>query len=199
MSNYENFWIVTILRAALALLIGCSILVVADMTRTILLLPFAVACVVLSLVVYGIAYSVLFFITSFSIALRSTRLTLRLQSVAGVLIGTLFFSILFDKIQLDWFLYLIALQAFSTAYSEFIIARHTSKRHDSLFSYVAASVALLCAMIYAIAATLAPTELTPRQITLLACAYLSAFGVAQTLMATRMLYLERHTSPMAHA
>jgi hypothetical protein len=199
MGKYENFWIVTIFRGVLAILIGSAIFFVPDMARTILFLPFAVAFVILSLVAYGVADSILVFITSFFTSLHPAKTALRLQSAAGVVIGILFCSILFDKIQLDWFLYLIALQAFATAYSEFTIARHTSKKHGSRTSYVAAAVALLCAMGYTITATFAPTDLTPREIAFLAYAYLVAFGVAQSLMAARMLYIEYHANRVAHA
>jgi len=199
MGKYENFWVVTIFRGVLAILIGSALIVVPDMARNILLLPFAVAVVIISLVVYGIADSVLVFVTSFFTSLRPASTALRLQSLAGVAIGVLFASILFDRIQLGWFLYLIALQAFATAYSEFVIARHTSKKHGSRSSYVAASVALLCAMIYTIAATVAPTDLTAREISGLAYAYLVCFGVAQVLMASRMLYIELHANRIVHA
>lgn len=199
MGKYENFWIVTIFRGVLAILIGSAIVVVPDMARNILLLPFAIAVVIISLVLYGVADSVLVFVTSFFTSLSPARTALRLQSLAGIVIGMLFASILFDKIQLDWFLYLIALQAFSTAYSEFVIARHTSKKHGSQVSYIAATVALLCAMTYAIAATLAPSDLTPREISALAYAYLACFGIAQVLMASRMLYIEHHANRIVHA
>lgn len=199
MDKYENFWIVTIFRGVLAILIGSAIVIVPDMARNILLLPFAIAVVIISLVVYGVADSILIFVTSFFTLLSPARAALRLQSLAGVAIGILFASILFDKIQLDWFLYLIALQAFSTTYSEFVIARHTSRKHGSLASYIAASVALLCAMSYAIAATVAPTDLTPREISALAYAYLACFGIAQVLMASRMLYIEHQANRIVHA
>jgi hypothetical protein len=199
MGKYENFWIVTMFRGVLAILIGCAIIVVPDMARNILLLPFAIAVVVISLVAYGVADSILVFVTSFFTSLAPAKAALRLQSLAGVVIGILFASILFDKVQLDWFLYLIALQAFATAYAEFTIARHTSKKHGSRTSYIAASVALLCAMTYAIAATIAPTDLTPREISALAYAYLAFFGLAQVLMASRMLYIEHHANLVVHA
>ncbi len=199
MEKYENFWIVTILRGALALLIGSAILVVPDMARTLLFLPFAVAFVILSLVVYGIADSVLVCITSFFMVLHPARMALRLQSAAGIAIGILFGSILFDRVRIEWFLYLIALQAFETAYSEVTIARHTSPKLGSRVNYAAAGVALVCAMLYAIAAFVAPAALTAREIAFLAYAYLAAFGVAQSLMAARMLYLERHANRIAQA
>ncbi|HEX9199599.1 MAG TPA: hypothetical protein VF865_08575 [Acidobacteriaceae bacterium] len=199
MNKHENFWIVTILRGILAVLIGSALLIVPDMARTLLFLPFAVAFVILSLVVYGIVDSLLVFITSFFTHLRPAKTALRLQSALGIAIGILFCSMLFDRIQLEWFLYLIALQATATAFSELTIARHTSKRHGSRSSYTAAIVAMLCAAAYASAALIAPEELTPREIAILAYAYLAAFGVAQVLMSTRMLYLEHHGDPLVHA
>jgi hypothetical protein len=39
---------------------------------------------------------------------------------------------------------------------------------------------------------------TPREISLFAYAYLAAFGLAQTLMATRMLALEHHAARVEH-
>ncbi len=199
MGKYENFWKVTVFRGVLALLIGSAILIVPDMARTVLFLPFAVAFVILSLALYGVADSVLVFVTSYFTSLRPAKVALRLQSISGVLVGFLFGSILFDRIHLEWFLYLIALQAFCTSYSEFAIARHTSRRHGSRVSFVAAVAALACAMIYSITATVAPTDLSPREIAYLAYTYLAAFGISQILMATRMLYLERHADRTATA
>jgi uncharacterized membrane protein HdeD (DUF308 family) len=198
MHPYENFWIVTILRGVLALLIGSAVLVVPDMTRNLLFLPFAVAFVILSLAAYGVADSVLVFVTSYFTPLQPARVALRLQCAFGVVIGVLFCSILFDSIQIEWFLYLIALQAFATACAEFVTARHTSKEQGSGWSYVAAAIALLCAAIYTVAGAIAPADLTPRQTAILAYSYLAAFGVAQVLMATRMLYIEHQTIDAAH-
>jgi hypothetical protein len=198
MNTHGNFWIVTILRGVLAILIGSAILVVPDLARTILFLPFALAFVILSLAIYGIADSVLVFVTSLFISLRPARTVLRVQSACGVAIGVAFCSILFDRIHLEWFLYLIALQACATAVSEFMIARHTSRNLGSRWCYVAASIALLCAAIYTLAAALAPANLSPREVALLAYAYLAAFGVGQALMATRMLSMEHRAAQVAH-
>ena len=65
MHRYENFGIVTILRGVLALLIGSGVLILPDMTRNPLQLPIAVAIVILSLATYGIADSILVFVTSY--------------------------------------------------------------------------------------------------------------------------------------
>lgn len=191
MPAYANFWIVTIFRGILAVVIGSAILIVPDMAGTMIFLPFAIAFVILSLAVYGVADSILVFATSFFTSLRPVRAALLLQSACGIAIGVLFCSILFDRIQLGWFLYLIALQALSTAYAEFAIARHTSRSHGSRWSYVAAGIAIVCCVFYAVAAVLAPQNLTPHQIAMLAYAYLAAFGAGQTLMGARMSYAER--------
>jgi uncharacterized membrane protein HdeD (DUF308 family) len=198
MNKHENFWIVTILRGVLALLIGSGILVVPDMARTILFLPFAVAFVILSLAMYGVADSVLVFVTSLFMELRPVRTVLRLQSVFGAAIGILFASILFDKIRIEWFLYVIALQALATSCAEFLIARHTSREHGSRWCYVASAIGLVCAVSYMCAGVIAPSDIPPRQIALFAYAYLAAFGVGQTLMATRMLALEHRSAQVEH-
>lgn len=198
MNRYEDFWIVTILRGLLAILIGSGILVLPDMAGTLLFLPFAFAITVLSLAVYGVLDSILVFATSFFTSLQPARTALRLQSACGVVIGVLFCSILVERIHLEWFLYLIALQAFATACSEFVIARHTSRKHGARRSYAAACIALLCAIAYVIAASIAPDNLSYRQIALLAYAYLVAFGVSQTLMATAMLHLEHRANALKH-
>lgn len=199
MKRLETFWVVTIYRGVLAILIGSAILVVPDMARTLLLLPLAVAFAVLSLAFYGVADSILVFLTSFFASLRRARTGLRVQSACGLAIGAMFFSIFIDRIQLHWFLYLIALQAFAAAYSEYLVARHTSRRHGSRWSYAAAGAALICAVGYTIAAAIAPDNLSPRTISFLAYAYLGAFGVAQTLMAAWMLHIERRADALAHA
>jgi uncharacterized membrane protein HdeD (DUF308 family) len=193
MNKHENFWITTILRGVLAILIGSGILIIPDLARTILFLPFALAFVILSLAVYGIADSMLVFATSFFTSLRPAKAALRLQSAFGIAIGVLFCSILFDRIHLEWFLYLIALQALATSAAEFWIARHTAREHGSRWCYAAAAIA------YIVAASIAPSTLSPHQIALLAYAYLAVFGIAQTLMATRMLSLELHAAQLAHA
>lgn len=199
MNRYENFWVVTIFRGVLAMVIGAAVLVVPDMTRTLLLLPFGVAFAVMSLAFYGLADSILVLVSSLFASLRRARTALRVQSACGIAIGVLFFAVLIERIQLHWFLYLIALQAFATAGSEFTVARHTSRRHGSRWSYAAAGIACACGAGYAVAAALAPENLLPREITLLAYAYLLAFGVAQTLMATRMIVIERRGDRLAHA
>jgi uncharacterized membrane protein HdeD (DUF308 family) len=198
MSTHENFWIVTVLRGVLAILIGSAILVIPDLARTILFLPVALALIILSLAIYGIADSTLVFITSFFTVLESAKTALRVQSACGIAIGILFCSILFDRIHIEWFLYLIALQALATACAEFMIAHHTARRSNSLWSYVASVIALLCAVSYTVLAARASGNLSERDIALLTYAYLAAFGVAQTLMATRMLSLEHRAALAAH-
>jgi len=199
MIKHESFWIVTILRGILALLVGSAILVVPDLARTLLFLPFAIAFVILSLIIYGITDSILVFVTSFFTSLEGAKNALRIQSALGLAIGILFCTMLFDRIHLEWFLYLIAVQAFATACAEYLIARHTTRHHGSRTSYVAAGIAFVGAAGYAIAASIAPLEFSPRDIALLAYTYLAAFGVAQALIGARMLYIEQHDRSFAHA
>ncbi len=194
MKRYNAFWTTTMIRGALAIFTGSAIIVMPDMARTILLLPFALAFSILCLVAYGVIDSGLVLVTSFMTPLRPARWILRAQGVAGISLGALLFFLLYEKVRLHLFFYLIALQALLTAWAEFVVARHTSQRHGSRLSYAAAAAATICAAGYAVSAWSAELSLSPHQIAWLIYAYLGAFGVAQTVNAARMLYLARHRS-----
>ena len=71
---------------------------------------------------------------------------------------------------------------------------HFGLQKDSVSGDLASGV-LWVTLLFA--AVLAPGNLPPHQIAALAYGYLAAFGVAQTLMAIRMLYIERHAGQMA--
>lgn len=199
MNRYERFWTATMIRGILALLVGSAIAVIPDMAMTLLLLPFALAISILGLAAYGIADSVIIFITSFIPSFKAARIALRFQAICGVFVGLLLFAIVYDHVQLHWFFYLIALQALFTAGLEFVIARHTSKRHGSRWNFAAAIVAMTCGVTYLIAALTAEVYLVSSSIAWLVYGYLGAFGLTECLMAARMLYFERRYTHLAHA
>jgi hypothetical protein len=198
MTKSETFWMLTLLRGALAVLIGTAILVVPDLARTLLLAPLAEGVAVLSLVVYGALDSALILASSFATPIRSIKPVLRLQSLAGAGLAALFCSVLFSRVQLHWFLYLIALQAVATSYAEHAIAAHTSRADGSRICYLGARLSLVAALVYGFIASVAFRSLTTREITLAAYAYLGAFGVAQILMAGRILYMQDRVGRLSH-
>lgn len=198
MRTSDKFWVVTILRGLLAVLLATAILVVPDLARTPLLTSLAEDVAVLSLVIYGLLDSTLVLIGSLFVPVASMKPALRIQSVCGLCVGVLFWFILFDKIELHWFLYLIAIQAAATSYAEHAIARHTSKANGSRIFYLGAWVGLLAAIAYAFIGGFASEALTTREISYAAYAYLGAFGVSQALMAGRALYAGERPGRLRH-
>jgi|UPI00047EB331 hypothetical protein len=198
MKNDTHFWLATMARGALALLVGSAVMVIPDMAKTLLLLPFAVAISILCLAAYGVLDSVLIFITSFMTQLTVPRIALRMQGTLGIIVGITLFSIVYDRVRLEWFLYLIAFQALSTAIGEFIVARHASTHSTSLWNYAAAVVAFLFLIMYLLAATILGDRLSPREMAWLIYGYLGAFGLVQCLTAARMLYAD-HQLTDAHS
>lgn len=191
MNNDIHFWLATVVRGALALIIGSAVMVIPDMARTLLLLPFAVAISIPCLAAYGVLDSAIVFITSFMVPTLTPKIALRLQGTIGVVVGVLLFSVVYDRVRLHWFLYLIAFQALSTALAEFVVARHAFTRSTSIWNYAAASVALLFLIAYSFAATVFVNALTAREVAWLIYGYLLALGLAQCLTAARMLYADR--------
>jgi hypothetical protein len=191
MKDDIHFWVATMIRGALALLAGSAVIVIPDMARTLLLLPFAVALSILCLAAYGVLDSAIIFVTSFMTASPLARTALRMQGSLGVLVGVLLFAVIYDQVRLHWFLYLIAFQALLTAGAEFLVARHAFTHSTSSWNFAAAAVAFVFFCAYGLAATLFVNGLTPREIAWLIYGYLLGLGLAQCLTAARMLYADR--------
>ena len=195
MKHDEHFWWITLVRGFVALVAGSAIVVIPDMARTLLLLPMAIAVTILGLAVYGVLDSVLVFVTSYMVPSHLARIVLRLQGTVGVTLGILLYRVFFFRVQLYWFLVLIAIQSLSTAIAEFLIARHSMTRASSLWNFTAAVVAFgfSCSYFYMVVAL--ADRMLPQEISWLVYGYLVAFGIAQCLTAARMLYADRPTDP----
>jgi hypothetical protein len=192
MKRDVDFWITVLTRGLVALLAGSAILIVPDMARTILLLPIAVAVAIAGLAGYGVFDSVLIFISSFMAQTPRVRTALRVQGLIGVTISLLLLSVVYNQVQLKWFLSLAALQSLSAGISETVVARHTAaNRAVSHWNYAAAVIAFVFAAVYAFIRIRWADLLSPRALSWTVYMYLLAFGIAQCLTAARMLYADR--------
>ena len=127
METYTKYWAISLARGCVALLAGLAVLVLPSMITLVFLIPFAVLISMLCLAVYGVMDSVIVLATSFVVPHeRAGRLALRAQGIGGAIFGTLLFFLVYDRAQLQWFVYLAALQALGAAVTEFMVARHTS-------------------------------------------------------------------------
>lgn len=197
MGKDMHFWYTTLARGFVALLAGSAILVIPDMARTLLLLPVAVTFAILGLAAYGVIDSTLVFVSSYMAASERARVALRIQGSIGVLIGILLLSVVFDRVQLEWFLTLAALQALSIFVGEYTIARHEKQHAISVWNYSAAAVALVFACAYLLLRFVFLSRLTHSEISWWVYLYLVALGIAQCLTAARMLYADYSTMPSA--
>ena len=125
------------------------------------------------------------------------RFALRVQGVLGAICGTLLFFFVYDRAQLQWFLYLAAFQAAAVAVTEFIVARGTSVHHGSRWCFASAHIAGLSAI-----GLLFGRNLRPEDVAWLLFGYLGILGFTLTLLSARMLFAERqaeHVESRQHA
>ena len=133
MKTYSEYWTATLVRGIVAIVAGTGVLFLPEMASTILLRPFGVVIAILCLAAYGVVDSAIVLATSFMIRHdQPGRVALRIQGLAGATIGILLFALVYNRIDLQWFIYLAALHALSAAMVEFIVAKETSKHHLSL-------------------------------------------------------------------
>jgi hypothetical protein len=198
MKNDVHFWIATMIRGLLAMLVGSAVLVVPDMTNTLLLLPLAMVFSVLCLGCYGVLDSAILLVTSFNATSRISQIALRIQGIVGLAVGLSFLFVVYERVQLHWFLPLIAAQALLTASGEFMLAKHALIKSTSLWNYSAAVVAFICGIAYAVAEIRYRDTLILSEIAWLIYAYLAAFGLAECLTAARMLYADHRLLASAH-
>jgi hypothetical protein len=195
MKAYSEYWATNMIRGFLAIVAGTGVLIIPEMASTILLLPFALVISILCLAAYGVIDSALIFTTSFMIPPQKPgRFALRVQGICGAVVGVLLFAVVYDHVELRWFLYLAAAQAAGMAITEFVVARGTSAHHGANWCYVSAAVAAISAI-----ALLLGGSLRPRELAWLIYGYLGIFGFNLFGVSARMLFAERKVPHVVHA
>ena len=193
--TYSEYWTATLVRGVVAVIAGTGVIVLPEMASTILLRPFGVVIAILCLAAYGIVDSAIVLATSFMIRKdQPGRVALRIQGLAGATIGILLFAMVYDRIDLQWFIYLAALHATSAALVEFVVARETSKHHGAMWCYASSAIAILSA-----SALLLGRDGGPRELTWLLFAYLCVFGFNLCALSARMLFAERAVIHPSHS
>lgn len=186
MKTYSEYWTATLVRGIVAIVAGTGVLFLPEMASTILLRPFGVVIAILCLAAYGVVDSAIVLATSFMIRHdQPGRVALRIQGLAGATIGILLFALVYNRIDLQWFIYLAALHALSAAMVEFIVAHETSKAHGARWCYASSAIAALSAL-----ALLLGRNGGPRELTWLLFAYLGVFGFNLCALSARMLFAE---------
>ena len=191
MKAYGEYWTATMVRGLLAIVAGTGILVFPQMIETILLRPFAITIAVLCLAAYGTIDSAIVLITGFMVPYgRPGRLILKVQGICGAVFGILLFGFVYDRLSLQWFLFLAAAQATCTAIAEFVVARGTSADHGAKWCYAACGIAAASAIALLLAGTV--NDLSARKLTWLIFGYVEVFGFNLFALSARMIFAERH-------
>lgn len=187
-----HFWITTMARGFVALLTGSAILIVPDLARTILLRPIALAVAITGLAAYGVVDSALVFVSSFMINSARAKVALRFQGFVGVVVGLLLLSVVYDHVQLKWFLSLAAIQALCMAVAETVVARHATDRPVGRWNHSTAAIAVVFFALYTYL-RIHGDNLSSRALSWSLYAYLVALGIAECITAARMLYANEHS------
>lgn len=192
--TYSEYWTATLVRGVVAVLAGTGVLILPEMASTILLRPFGVVIAILCLAAYGVVDSAIVLATSFMIRRdQPGRVALRIQGLAGATIAILLFALVYNRIDLQWFIYLAALHATSAALVEYVVARGTSQHHGANWCYASAAIATLSAI-----ALVLGRDGGPRELTWLLFAYLGVFGFNLCTLSARMLFAERAVVHPSH-
>jgi len=192
MHRQVQFWYTTLARGVLALFAGSAIWFIPEMAGSLLLLPMAVAFSVLALAGYGVIDSSFIFLSSLMTRSKLAALALRLQSVVGIAVGVLIFAVVYERVRLEWFLLLAAVQALCTFVVEIVVAHQTHSHAKTVWNYGAAAVAFCFGCVYLVLRFRFADVLETGTICLFIYGYLLAFGFFQALTAIRMLYAGHH-------
>lgn len=195
MTTYMQYWVATLIRGLVALVFGTAILVIPAMISSFVLMPLGVVTSILCLAAYGTFDSAILLATSFTLPHQQPgRVAMQVQGVVGATIGVVLFSLVYHPLDVHWFLYLAATQAFAIAVTELAVARGTSLHHGARWCYAAAAIAFVsgCALLLG-------RGLGPRELAWLLYGYLGVFGLNLFALSARMLFAERASFRAAHS
>jgi len=187
MLSERKYWVLTLARGMVAVLIGGGIFALPDLARTLFLLPISVTISLILFAAYGILDGCLLIAIRRQTSIPVLRWTHGVQGVASLTMGALLLSLFFEHAKLMWFLSLAAIQAAFTACAEFVMAKHARKSNTRMWDYAATCVAGIFAIFYIYVRLLLTEQLTYGQVSWLIYAFLIAFGIAQCINAAGML------------
>lgn len=192
-----RFWYVTVARGLLALLFGSAIWVVPDMAGSLLLLPMAIAFSVLGLAAYGVLDSLLVFVSSSMTRSRRAAAALGIQGMVGIVVGSVLFAAIYERVRLEWFFLLAAIQALCVGATEIAVAHHTRNHQKTIWSYGAAWVAFGFGCAYLMLWSGLAGDLQPKTVCWFIYSYLLAIGFFQCLTGVLMLHRAHHRIRLA--
>lgn len=190
MHTYDRYWVTNLARGIAAILASAGIAYLPrmlDSTFTrLLFLPFAIAISLICLSLYGIIDSSL--LTTMGCVIRKHRIVHWLVVIEGLIAIAIMILVTVysaDGLNLRFFTYFAALQAFSSAMAEAILSIRARHHQGTLWLLTCASLSLVCGI-----ALLLSGDLSAGDQARLILGYLTLRGVSLILLSLKMLYNE---------
>ncbi len=188
MTDYTAYWGATCARGIAALVAGVVIAFCAALNTTVLLMPIGIVISLVALAGYIVVDSAIVLASSFMLPHQHPgRVALRFQGLIGTAIGIGCF--IASQNQVQWFLYLAALQAFCVAITEYLSARDTATDHRSKWCYVSSIIAAVSCVVLLIF-----HQATGHLLSWLLYSYLWSFGLNLFVLSCHMLFEELRSS-----
>lgn len=190
MHTYDKYWLTNLARGILALLASAGVaflppLIDSSLNR-LLFLPFAISISILCLSLYAVLDSG--FLVAIGCTIRKPRAVHWLAILHGLAGIALFAALIVystDGLNLRIFAYFAALQAFSLALAETILAIRAKHHQGMAWLLMCAGISLTCCVVLLLAG-----RLTAGDQARLIFGYLLLRGSSLTLLSLRMLYIE---------
>jgi hypothetical protein len=189
-TDYTAYWLATCVRGVIALAAGVTIIFCSELNSTILLLPLGIVLSRLVLSAYVVVDSAVIVASSFMLPHHHLgRVALRIRGAIGMPIGIACFILGQGEADLEWFIYLVALQAASVAIADYLFAREIAEFHNSKWCYAAAGIAALSSI-----GLLIFHNATGHLLIWVLFGYLWCFGLVLFVLSCHMLYEEHRAS-----
>lgn len=194
MHPYDRYWLTNLARGTAAILASAGIaylprLLDSTFTR-LLFLPFAMALSLVCLSLYGILDSCL--LITMGCVIRKPRLVHWLVIIDGLIALAILALVTVnsrDGLNLQFFIYFAALQAFSSALAEAVLAIRARHHQGTVWLLTCANLSLICSV-----ALLLSGDLSAGNQARVILGYLTLRGVSLILLSLKMLYSERSPS-----
>ncbi|MDE3103622.1 MAG: hypothetical protein KGK08_00465 [Acidobacteriota bacterium] len=183
MQHATIYWIATIARGLFALSAALVLVLVPQLTATVLLLPLAVVVAALTLAAYVTLDSVVVLLAG--LVLRGQTLAapvLAAQGALGVVLGASLFYAVHAHESFPWLVLLLAAQSLAAAFAEFRIARHHFVPHAVVWCYLSSAIAAFAGVLLFLT-----RGLPLPQLAWVLGTTLGLFGANQLALAGRML------------
>jgi hypothetical protein len=186
MKSFHEYWSFNAIRGVFALLAAALIVAAPRVSASFLTIPFYIAIAIAAYATYTIFdMAIMVILAKLLPSKKNERRSFYVEACLAFIFATLLFLVGYRILSLSWLMYIVALQAAVAAVAEFLVAEGTHRTYGCLSCYSSAIVLAVAALALPFAGVLPPPEMS-----LALAAYLSAVGLSELFLGSRMLFLE---------